>query len=271
MKNSVSGSSNIAVSHHSILFPSFPSFHPFPIIPSSSFHPHHSSSFHPRHSSSFRILIIPIIPSFCPHHLAMQGKIGTAKLPGSTHVLDRSTDTLVECDPERCPFARMETTYDGLQRLVNRAPNFGIGGESASADVHEQLHMHGSCMQQCMQRCSASQFCHGTDNYVAQNSPNKHRRFDCAFTTLPLPLCLYDAGITGMVNALHDPAFKQSTYELFSFLASPSWSRHELLSGLLMGPFRYSHFDVSNASLAEWGAAGYIEEDVKEFLLARCG
>eukprot|EP00955_Chlamydomonas_euryale_P077844 363043-Chlamydomonas_euryale.AAC.2 len=54
-------------------------------------------------------------------------------------------------------------------------------------------------------------------------------------------------------------------------MASPRVSRMDLLHNPAMGPFRYSHFDVSNASLAEWGAAGYIQEDVKEFLQARCG
>ncbi|GIL56696.1 hypothetical protein Vafri_11999 [Volvox africanus] len=56
-----------------------------------------------------------------PAYVAMRGKMGTARFPGSTRVLDRDTDQLVPCDTTRCPYATAEAPdQDGILRPVNQ-------------------------------------------------------------------------------------------------------------------------------------------------------
>ncbi|KAL7549918.1 hypothetical protein ACHAWF_013171 [Thalassiosira exigua] len=61
-----------------------------------------------------------------------RGKLGVAKTPGSTRVLDRETGTLVPCDKERCPHA---TYYDDLG-FVNYAPYAAFGGWSGAVSAN---------------------------------------------------------------------------------------------------------------------------------------
>ncbi|GFR45316.1 hypothetical protein Agub_g6682, partial [Astrephomene gubernaculifera] len=65
---------------------------------------------------------------------ALRGRVGVAQLPGSTHVLDRTTGQLVPCTASICPFARTEQdARTGQAVLVNRAPHFGFGSFSGAA------------------------------------------------------------------------------------------------------------------------------------------
>lgn len=65
-------------------------------------------------------------------------KIGTTYLPGSTVVLDRATRQLVECDAVRCPYATPVTAYDGVERLVNFAPHFGVTGVMGMLNAYHE-------------------------------------------------------------------------------------------------------------------------------------
>lgn len=56
------------------------------------------------------------------------GLVGVARTPGSTHVLDRETGRLVQCDAERCKHGEQ---YDDIG-WVNRAPYAAFGGWAAA-------------------------------------------------------------------------------------------------------------------------------------------
>ncbi|KAG2499152.1 hypothetical protein HYH03_002734 [Edaphochlamys debaryana] len=55
-----------------------------------------------------------------PGFQAMRGKTGFALPPGSTHVLDRQTNTLQPCNQERCPMASGTAVVNGVRLPVNR-------------------------------------------------------------------------------------------------------------------------------------------------------
>lgn len=57
-------------------------------------------------------------------------RLGVARLPGSSIVLDRSQGRLVPCDnvSNLCPFAHRQQLYDGRVALVNFAPYSAFGG-----------------------------------------------------------------------------------------------------------------------------------------------
>ncbi|KAG1660668.1 hypothetical protein FOA52_006829 [Chlamydomonas sp. UWO 241] len=77
-------------------------------------------------------------------HTALRGVIGTAMVPGSTRVLNRSTGRLEECTPALCPHASLERTYDGSDPvLVNRAPHFGFGGFSGFVNAYKNEDLQG--------------------------------------------------------------------------------------------------------------------------------
>ncbi|KAG1660556.1 hypothetical protein FOA52_002000 [Chlamydomonas sp. UWO 241] len=76
----------------------------------------------------------------------------------------------------------------------------------------------------------------------------------------------YSVVLSGIVNARQDPVYKQAMYDFFSFVSEPARSKHMVIGSLAIGPFRKSHLDTSDASLAEWTAAGYNPAAVKEFL-----
>ena len=67
-------------------------------------------------------------------------RLGVAPTPGSTHVLDRETMTLVPCDEKRCKYGEY---YEDLG-WVNRAPYLAFGGWSCAVNnytnpVHKRL------------------------------------------------------------------------------------------------------------------------------------
>ncbi|KXZ56419.1 hypothetical protein GPECTOR_1g373 [Gonium pectorale] len=51
---------------------------------------------------------------------AMRGKMGMALMPGSTHVLNRTTRTLVPCSAMMCPLATGTAVVNGVELPVNR-------------------------------------------------------------------------------------------------------------------------------------------------------
>jgi multiple sugar transport system substrate-binding protein len=67
--------------------------------------------------------------SIDPERSTMQDKVGTVVIPGSTEVLDRSTNTLVPCDASTCPYA-----VDGINYAPFAAFGGWGGGVSAAAD-----------------------------------------------------------------------------------------------------------------------------------------
>ncbi|GFR45317.1 hypothetical protein Agub_g6683, partial [Astrephomene gubernaculifera] len=79
----------------------------------------------------------------------LRGRVGVAQLPGSTHVLDRTTGQLVACTTSICPYARTERdARTGQAVLVNRAPHFGYvgfaGGARKSGDPDYQKAVYNS-------------------------------------------------------------------------------------------------------------------------------
>ncbi|GLI65244.1 hypothetical protein VaNZ11_008730 [Volvox africanus] len=69
-------------------------------------------------TTTFKLAYAPDAPSA---YVAMRGKMGTARFPGSTRVLDRDTGQLVPCNATRCPFATAEALdQDGILRPVNQ-------------------------------------------------------------------------------------------------------------------------------------------------------
>ncbi|KXZ55648.1 hypothetical protein GPECTOR_2g1198 [Gonium pectorale] len=62
-----------------------------------------------------------------------KGNVGVAQLPGSTHVLNRTTGQLVPCTNQTCKHAKWELDpFTGQHVLINRAPHFGFGGFAGS-------------------------------------------------------------------------------------------------------------------------------------------
>lgn len=60
------------------------------------------------------------------------GKLGVTNTPGSSRVLDRATGRLVDCTPERCPFATRHTDANKKEIWVNQAPYAAFGGFSGA-------------------------------------------------------------------------------------------------------------------------------------------
>ncbi|KAG1678413.1 hypothetical protein FOA52_015180 [Chlamydomonas sp. UWO 241] len=71
---------------------------------------------------------------------------------------------------------------------------------------------------------------------------------------------------SGFVNAYLDNAHKQATYNLWSFLSEPIYSKELVMTTGVVGPYRKSHLDTSAQSLAAWGAIGYDTRAVTDFL-----
>ncbi|KAG1676531.1 hypothetical protein FOA52_000074 [Chlamydomonas sp. UWO 241] len=74
-------------------------------------------------------------------------------------------------------------------------------------------------------------------------------------------------GVSGYVNARHDPVYQEAMYQYFSFILEPTYSKQRVIQQLITGPFRTSHLDTSAASLADWKSAGFDPSAVKELML----
>jgi hypothetical protein len=77
--------------------------------------------------------------------VSVGGKVGVAMLPGSTHVLNRTSGTLQQCNRQLCPHADIIRVKD-VETLVNRAPYLPSGimsCVSAHAPVDQQLAAYG--------------------------------------------------------------------------------------------------------------------------------
>ncbi|KAG1678409.1 hypothetical protein FOA52_015176 [Chlamydomonas sp. UWO 241] len=71
---------------------------------------------------------------------------------------------------------------------------------------------------------------------------------------------------SGFVNAYQDRAQQQATYNLWSFISKPIYSKELVMTTGVVGPYRKSHLDTSAQSLAAWGAIGYDTRAVTDFL-----
>ncbi|GLI64166.1 hypothetical protein VaNZ11_007352 [Volvox africanus] len=110
----------------------------------------------------------------------VNGKTGTAVLPGSFEVMDRKTGQLVRCNPEVCPHGYWHTLANGTKAWVNSAPYAGRGAFTYAINRHREPHLQYIAYRLCARRVYADAMWPAVLNPIAETTPVRTEMVDPA-------------------------------------------------------------------------------------------
>ncbi|GIL94168.1 hypothetical protein Vretimale_332, partial [Volvox reticuliferus] len=110
----------------------------------------------------------------------VKGKTGTAVLPGSFEVMNRTTGKMVRCDPEICPYGRLHTLANGTKGWVNVAPYAGRGAFTYAINRHREPHLQYIAYRLCARRVYADAMWPSVLSSIAETTPVRTEMVDPA-------------------------------------------------------------------------------------------
>ncbi|KAG2501553.1 hypothetical protein HYH03_000060 [Edaphochlamys debaryana] len=196
---------------------------------------------------------------------AYRGQLGVALMPGSFEVLNRTSNTLVPCTAELCPFATPIAEPAPAGSTPSTAPASSGSGTpapgaadpsaspSASPSPSPSLTPSGTPVTQSGVSADGT----GSPPAVASAAPNTVTRY---LNRAPFAA---GGGWVAAVNARTPNDYRNYSISFFAYLANPeqSWKRL-LMADSSFDPYRLEHF----ANLSRWGAAGFHPNDTAAYL-----
>ncbi|EFJ49483.1 hypothetical protein VOLCADRAFT_117158, partial [Volvox carteri f. nagariensis] len=85
----------------------------------------------------------------------VRGKTGTAVLPGSFEVMNRTSGKMVRCNPDICPHGKLHKLANGTTAWVNVAPYAGRGAFTYAINRHREPHLQYMAYRLCARRVYA--------------------------------------------------------------------------------------------------------------------
>ncbi|GFR48855.1 hypothetical protein Agub_g10809 [Astrephomene gubernaculifera] len=178
---------------------------------------------------------------------AYRGQLGVALMPGSFEVLNRTSNQLVNCTAELCPFATHVPATNPAVTTSTLTDSTADAAAPAAANVSSS---------------SAS----GNGSVLAASpSPPQLPPPPPPVATRWLNRAPFAAGggWVAAVSARTPSDYRNLSIDFFAQLSSPeeSWSRM-LMAGSPFDPYRLEHF----SNLSRWVEAGYLENDTTAYL-----